>query len=206
MAVVRSPLMSLDARGKVAKAISFGHNRGRNVVRKVVKPHNPKSGLQTGLRAVFTFITQAFKSLTATQKADWKTSSGKKKSLPLNAMVAKNQALARRNQGALQDPLNVPGAAEAAPTVPAATAGTQSVTVTWTDSAGANDYCTFVYMSTLTGFTAGIGNLVAVIAHGVQKAVIPKLKTGTPYYFLMAGSDTKSVLSATTAQVTATPT
>jgi len=68
---LKSPLMSLDASGSVGKAITFSKWKGRNYVRKLVIPHNPQSGLQTGMRAWLTWLSKYWAVLSAGDKAVW---------------------------------------------------------------------------------------------------------------------------------------
>lgn len=51
MAKVTSPLMSLDASGSVAGAITFSKWKGRNYVRQLVIPANPRTSGQQATRA-----------------------------------------------------------------------------------------------------------------------------------------------------------
>jgi hypothetical protein len=206
MAVTKAPLFSLAASGSIAKAICFSRWKGRAYVRQVVKPANPKTGLQVGMRASLKFNAQAYASLTAANKANWKAAAKKSKITPLDAQVRVNQTRARRNQGYTQDPTYVPAASGAAPTAGVVTDQPKSLVVTWTDSVEANDVCTFIYMSLTNGFTADISNLIAIIAHGMQTYTVPRLITGTPYYFLFKGSERGGTLSAVSGQITGTPT
>lgn len=58
MVKVYGPMMSLDASGTLADAITFSKWKGRNYVRERVIPSNPKSGAQVGRRAMFKFLCQ----------------------------------------------------------------------------------------------------------------------------------------------------
>lgn len=206
MAVIRAPLLSLDASGNVGRAITFSHWKGRNVLRKRVIPANPKSGLQVGVRAGLRVSATKYKTLTATNKANWLVLAKPTKITPANAMQRFNQPRIRRNQGPVTDPTNPAGAVEAAPTAVTATAAPKSVNLSWVDSAGANDWCTFIYQSTTTGFTSDVSNLIRIVLHGVQLFTSTKLITGTPYFFLLRGCETGGTLGTLAAQVTATPT
>lgn len=73
MVLVNGPMMSLDASGTLADAITFSKWKGRNYVRERVIPGNPKSGAQTGRRSMFKFLTQAWAANSAGRKATWKT-------------------------------------------------------------------------------------------------------------------------------------
>lgn len=71
MVKVYGPMMSLDASGTLGDAITFSKWKGRNYVRERVIPSNPKSGAQVGRRAMFTFLTQHWAALSASEQATW---------------------------------------------------------------------------------------------------------------------------------------
>lgn len=206
MAVVKAPLFSLSATDSLAKAIVFTRWKGRQVIRKWVKPSNPRSGLQQGQRASLRWISRYWALLTAAQQTNWKTNAKKRAITGLDAFVAFNQGRVRRNQGIAIDPTLAAGAVEAAPTVPAATAGTKSVSLTWVDSAGANDKATWIFRSTTTGFTPSSATLIQIVNRGVQAFTDVGLLTGTPYYYVFKGCEQGGTLGTATAQVSATPT
>lgn len=206
MARTKAPLLSLDASGSIAKAIVYSKWKGRSYVRSSVKPSNPKSGLQVGMRASMRFLTQVYASIGATAQANWKTQAKKMNITALDQMVKVNQVRQRQNFGMIKDPAFSPGAVEAAPTAGAATAQPKSLALSWTDSAGADDWCTIVYMSTTSGFTPDVSNCIAIIKHGVQALVVEKLLTGTPYYFRLAGEEKGGTKGTLEAQFTGTPT
>ena len=56
MAKVDGPLMSLEARGKIADAVVFFPWKGRHVVRQWLKPTNPESSLQGYVRVALRAI------------------------------------------------------------------------------------------------------------------------------------------------------
>lgn len=206
VATVSAPLMSLAASGKVGGAIVFSTWKGRPLVRKLVKPHNPKSGLQTGVRAGMRFMTQQWKLLSATIQGHWAAINKSLKITPLNSLVKANQTRIRQGLGLIQDPTLAAGAVEAAPGTLAATALPKSINVTWIDSVGANDWCTLIWMSTVAAFVPSTATLVAIVAKGTQKWAATGLVSGTPYYFRAGGSETGGTLGTLAAQVTATPT
>lgn len=206
MATVKLPMMSLDASGAIGRAIVFSKWKGRNYIRKLVKPHQPRSGLQVGQRAAMKFLTKNWSSLTATIQGHWATRVAKKGLTALNSMTQYDLPLVRRNLGITQDYTVAAGAVEAAPTALAASTATKSSVITWVDSVGASDYCTFIYQSTVNAFTPSSATLVAIIAHGVQTYTAIKLITGTPYYWRAGGCEKGGTLGTLAAQVTATPT
>lgn len=50
MAKVTGPLMSMSASGAFAKSMVFAANKGRNIVRQLVTPANPKTSAQIAVR------------------------------------------------------------------------------------------------------------------------------------------------------------
>lgn len=71
MVKVNGPMFSLDASGTLADAITFSRWKGRPYVRERVIPSNPKSGAQTGRRAMFKFLTQAWSSVVGADQDSW---------------------------------------------------------------------------------------------------------------------------------------
>lgn len=206
MARTKGPMMSIDASGTLAGVVTFSKWKGRNYVRKTVTPANPKSGLQTGMRAWLKFITQDWHLLSAAIQTNWKAVAKLNNITPLNAMIALNGDRARRNLGVKQDPTVAEGAVEAAPTAVTATAAPKSVNLAWVDSIGANDWCTLIYMSVTAGFTADISNCIGIVAKGAQKFTVKDLVTGTNYKFRIGGSEKGGTLGTLAAEVNATPT
>lgn len=205
MATVKGPLMSLDARKSVGKTITFQHWKGKNTLRKTVKGKNPKTGLQKGQRSGVSFLSKNWAGLGATTQANWKTNAGKKKITPLNEFVGVNQSRVRRSLGLIKDPTNPAGAIEAAPTAPLATAAVKSLVITWVDSAGANDWATFIFRSTSAITTPQSSQLVGIVAKGVQTFTDLKLTTGTTYHYKLQGTETGGTAGTATADFTGVP-
>lgn len=90
MVKVFGPAMSLDATGSLAKTITFSKWKGRNYVRERVIPSNPKSGAQTGRRAMFKFLTQSWAALSVAEKATWQTLADELVASPFNAYLRFN--------------------------------------------------------------------------------------------------------------------
>lgn len=90
MAVVKGPLFSLDASGSVAGAITFSKWKGRAYVRQRVIPSNPKSGAQTGRRAMLKFLSQAWADIADVDQATWQTLADQLVASRFNAYVGEN--------------------------------------------------------------------------------------------------------------------
>lgn len=93
MVKVYGPMMSLDASGTLGKAVTFAKWKGRNYVRERVIPSNPRSGGQTGRRAMFKFLTQAWNALSDANKATYQDLADQLVALPFNAFVSYNMKL-----------------------------------------------------------------------------------------------------------------
>jgi len=68
MAKVEGPLMSIEARGKIADAIVFFPWKGRHVVRQWLKPTNPQSTTQGYVRAAMKAIGKALSKIVSTSQ------------------------------------------------------------------------------------------------------------------------------------------
>lgn len=66
MAKVTGPLMSVDARGKIANALVFMGWKGLNTVRQWVVPANPRTGLQGDMRLIFGGLGRATRVIVGT--------------------------------------------------------------------------------------------------------------------------------------------
>ena len=71
MAKLTGPLMSIDARGKLANAMVFIGWKGLKTVRQWVKPANPNTAGQQTIRSYFTSAVAKFHLLTGADKAAW---------------------------------------------------------------------------------------------------------------------------------------
>lgn len=71
MVKLRGPLLSLDASGSLADAITYSKWKGRHYARQRVVPTNPQSGAQTGRRAMLSFLSKQWDGLAAGDQATW---------------------------------------------------------------------------------------------------------------------------------------
>ncbi len=162
MAIVKGPAMSLDASGSLAGAVVFSKWKGRNYIRQLVTPANPKSGAQTGFRASMKFLAQNWAGLTAAEQATWLARATDGIYSNFNAFTSYNQ-LRWRNflTPSKDDPAAEASTPATAPTG-AAVAGVRMATITLTDSATAPDWGYLLFRSTTTGFTPAISNAIAL--------------------------------------------
>lgn len=163
MVKVTGPGMSLDASGSLAKALVFSKWKGRNYIRQLVIPANPKSGGQVGVRSMFKFLAQDWVNLSAAEQATWESRADDLVASPFNAFMSYNQSRWRDfNTPSRDDP-----AAEAAtvPTGPTgvATPDVRAMTIVLTDGANAPDYGYAIFRSLTPAFTLAWSNCIAVV-------------------------------------------
>jgi len=90
MVKLRGPMFSLGASGTLADAVTFSICKGRPYARERVIPSNPKSAAQTGRRAMFAFLSQAWAALDAAEKATYQDLADELVSAPFNAYMKIN--------------------------------------------------------------------------------------------------------------------
>ncbi len=172
MATVKGPLMSIDASGSLGKTIVFTKWKGRNVVRKHVIPANPKSVTQVGLRSVFKFVTQDFTNLSVARKASWQAIADQSAITALNAQVATDQGLARRNLGWIIAPGEAAGTTPDAATSFAAVSQPGAMVFTWVAGAAAPEYCWALHLKLGSTVDVDITDLVIVVAAATLTATV----------------------------------
>lgn len=182
MVKVTGPMMSLDASGTLAGALTFSKWKGRNYVRRRVIPSNPKSGLQVGMRAGikgYPFIWN--QRLAAAGQALWNAAVGAEAISGYNLFTRLCQASLRSNYGPFYIPTSLTQTdTPAAPGDAAAAQDGTDVDVTWTDQAAG--YGVLIFHSLATPFTPGISNLVAVQGAGLELWIHRNPTVATHYY------------------------
>lgn len=171
MAGVRGPLMSFDASGKVANSIVFSKWKGRNYVRQLVTPHNPKSGSQTGMRSMFGFLATLWASIAAGDQATWDELAETGNYSPFNAYMKANQA-DWRNFGSPTEA--TPAAAAGTPAAlgtEAANASGRNIILTGTNAAGGDNWGIAIFRDPSMGFTLDWSNCIAVVPIGDTDAL-----------------------------------
>lgn len=186
MVKVQAPAISLDASGSLAGALVFSKWKGRNYVRSLVKPANPQSGGQTGVRAAFKFLSQEWAGLGTTEKATWDDLAEQLVVSPFNAYMRFNLLRNRNFLGMTQDETMAPPAGVDAIDDFAAVAGIRQITIELSTVAVVNGCWGFLlYSSTTLGFTPAFDNLIAVVpADGITSVffVHTPLEPDTYYY------------------------
>lgn len=73
MAIVTSPLMSIDAVGQFGSSIVFSHWNGKHIAKRYVPENKSNTVNQQTIRSYFLTSVQAWNALTTQQKTDWTT-------------------------------------------------------------------------------------------------------------------------------------
>lgn len=163
MALVNAPLLSLDASGKLGGAIVFSKWKGRQYVRSLVKPANPKSGKQTGMRGAFKFLAQTWASLSAANHATWEERADASIVSPFNAYMSLNQFRMRNFLGlSIEDPPLAAGTPAVIGTT-VATAGVRSITLDIPITTVNDGWCVAIYRSLSSSFSTAFDNMIGII-------------------------------------------
>ena len=157
-------MMSLDASGTLAGAITFAKWKGRNYVRERVIPSNPRSGGQTGMRAMMKFLSQQWAGLSAPNKATWETIADANNYSPFNAYTSRNAKAWRNFTSPTKATPAAAAGTESTSGVHTATAGERSITLAVKCTSADDGWGVAIFRSTSTGFTPGWDNLIACVA------------------------------------------
>ena len=90
MVKIKGPMMSMAASGTLADAITFSTWKGRPYVRERVIPANPKSGAQTGRRAMLAFLSQTWSGISEINQATWQELADQLVASKFNAYLSEN--------------------------------------------------------------------------------------------------------------------
>ena len=185
MVKVRAPAMSLDASGSLAGTLVFSKWKGRNYIRQLVIPTNPKSGGQVGVRAMFKFLSQVWDGLTDANKATWEDRADDMIVSEFNAFMSYNQRRWRDfDTPSKEDPATETGTAPTGPTG-VATPNVRSMTLAISDGANAPDFGYAIFRSLTSTFTLNWDNCIAVVPwddSGTTEYVDSPLEPDTYYY------------------------
>jgi len=186
MVKVAAPALSLAASGKLGGSLVFATWKGRPYVRTLVKPSNPKSGGQTGVRAMFKFLAQIWQSLSTVEQATWQTYADQLVASPFNAFMSRNQFRWRNWLGPTkEDPAAEVGTAAGGNTL-AIVDGIRQLTIQVTPTTPINDQWGVAIFRSPTGtFDTSFANCVQVIkadALSLHEWIDTPLAAGTYYY------------------------
>jgi len=185
MVKVAGPALSLDASGSIAGIMTFSKWKGRPYVRSLVRPSNPRSGGQVGVRSMFKFLAQNWAGIGAAPKATWEDRADQKIVSPFNAFMSYNQA---RWRDFLAPSDSDPAAATDTPAttgVITTAAGVRSATLTIPITSADDGWGVLAFRGTPTGFSTAFDNLIGVgLIDGTADVTIvdTPLDPGTYYY------------------------
>lgn len=162
MVKVLGPAMSLDASGSLAGALVFSKWKGRNYIRQLVTPANPKSGGQTGMRGCFKFLTQIWDGLTDGNKATWEDRADDMVASPFNAFLSYNQKRWRNFQGITKEDPAIDTAFSGTAGALTAVASERSITVTQAMTTAGNGWGVAIFRSPTGTFDTAWNNLIAI--------------------------------------------
>jgi len=186
MALVKAPLLSLSASGAIGDALVFSTWKGRAYVRSLVKPANPKTGGQIGVRSAFKFLSQIWSDLGDTEQGTWEELADAASVAPFNSFMKYNLL---RNRNFLAPVQSYPAAeALTADTIDtfSATAGERQITI---DVSALNvetdNWGILLYRGLVTAFTPAFDNLIAVIhcESGVTAAFVDTPLVPDEYFY-----------------------
>jgi len=160
MVRVAGPALSLEASGKLGGTIVFSKWKGRPYVRSLVRPANPKSGGQVGMRAIFKFLAQIWSTLSDGDKADWEARAAQSNISPFNAFMSYNQFRWRDfTPPAKLDPATEDDTVSVAGTL-ACAAGVRSITVTQPITTANDGWGVILFRSLSSSFTTAFDNAI----------------------------------------------
>lgn len=162
MVKVYGPMMSLDASGTLAKAVTYSKWKGRNYVRERVIPSNPKSGAQTGRRGMFRFLTQAWNALSAADKATYQDLADQLVVSTFNAFVSYNMKLWHNFLTPSQDIATAKVGNGSDNVITAAAWEENRIKITLAGTALAEHWGIILFASLTGTFTPSVGNAIIV--------------------------------------------
>jgi len=186
MVKLSGPCMSLGASGTLADAITFSSWKGRPYARERVIPSNPKSGMQTGLRAMMSGLSKHWADMSAVEQAYWDDRAKAAVISNFNALIGFNMSRWKQATGPVVNPLDL----TANGTLPeagagSATGGPSCMTIAQIVVAVNDGWLFVLHSATNQNFTATISN--AVKAWGIKAAgtltwVHSPIAAGVHYY------------------------
>jgi hypothetical protein len=210
MVLVTGPAMSLDASGSLAGTLVFSKWMGRNYARQLVKPKNPKTAMQTAIRAMMRALSQDWKNLSAEAQANWADMAKANSYSPFNAYISFNMLRWRMYAGPTINPEYTSGSGTQPSAVSlVADGGPASVQLEITVAALNTGWGLVLHRSfegTAPPLMANVIAIIPIADDGVFTYVDSPLPKGDYYYYLSTfttdGKDIHATELSATAEVT----
>jgi hypothetical protein len=163
MVKVLAPALSLEASGSLGGALVFATWKGRPYVRTLVKPSNPKSPMQTGMRSMMKFLGHEWDSIKGGVTGSYTDIAENKNISEFNAYIQAN--LARWRSGFAPSILLAAEMEKVPTTVDTFTAlaGPRNIAITYSSTASADQWGIILCRSTSPGFVPSWANAIAVL-------------------------------------------
>lgn len=162
----------------------FSSWKGRPYVRSHVRPSNPKSGGQVGVRSLFKFISQSWAPILEASQATWEPRADQGVVSTFNAYMGYNQS---RWRDFLAPSTADPAAETDTPATTgtiAAVAGVRSATLTIPVSSADDGWGVMAFRSLSTGFSTAFDNLIgASLINSTEDVVIVDTPLTPATYF-----------------------
>ena len=186
MVKVNAPAMSLDASGSLAGTLVFSKWKGRNYVRQLVRPANPKLPKQVSVRSMFKFLSQVWKlSVQPTHEGTWDDLANAGIFSPFNAYMQKNMRRWREfNAPSMAHPATEDGT-EPLAVLASATGGTRHMDVLFEITTLNDVWGVMLFRSPTGTFNTSFANCIAVLevdATGAMVYTDSNLEAGDYYY------------------------
>ena len=163
----------------------FSKWKGRAYVRSLVRPANPKSGGQVGVRSLFKFIAQNWAAIGAVNQATWETRADQKVVSPFNAYMGYDQSRWRDFLAPSQhDPADDTGTPAVTGAI-TAVAGVRSATLTIPITTANDGWGVMAFRSLSSGFSTAFDNLIGagLIVGTADVVVVDTPLTPETYYY-----------------------
>lgn len=185
MVKVVAPAMSLDASGTLADTLVFSKWKGRNYIRQRVIPSNPKSGPQTGIRAMFKFLTENWVGMSGAEQAEWVDRAAETIISPFNAFLSYNMKRWRSFEAPSKfDPATEDGSAPVGTAI-APVGGVRQVTIGCTCTTANDIWAVALFRSPTGTYDTAWSNCIGIVLledTGPEYFVDSPLVAGTYYY------------------------
>jgi hypothetical protein len=171
MAKVTGPLMSMTASGTLGGTLVYSVWKGRAYVRNHVNPANPKSAKQVGVRALFSFLTQVWTSISAACNGDYIAGAAGKSISTFNEFVSQNMARWQNSNAPTQHWPAAEASSGLTVTTMTLTGGVGMCTIALTPSGSTSIWGFIIYRSESAIVTPSWANAIAVIEADGTNAV-----------------------------------